>query len=83
MKLDIASLGIGAATGAVIVTAAVAIFAMQPGKVVLDGELAKSAVAANNGTHFYLSGLITEMSEDMIFLIRLLEDRISMTIPGL
>jgi hypothetical protein len=68
MKFDIASLGIGAAAGAAIVTVAIAIFAMQPEKVVLDSELAKSAVAANNGTHFYLSGLVTEMSGDMMIL---------------
>lgn len=69
MKLDIASLAIGVGFGVTVVTAVVVVFVLQPGRVVLDKEPAMiAAVAANNGTHFFMSGLVMEISDDMMIL---------------
>jgi hypothetical protein len=64
MKLNAASLAIGAGIGVAIVAAAVALFLMQPGRIILDGEQDMAAFASNNGSHFFMSGIIKNISDD-------------------
>lgn len=68
MKLDGASLALGVGIGVAIVTVTVVIFLQQPGKLALDNEKAMAAVAANNGTHFFMTGLLTEISDDTMII---------------
>ena len=65
MKLDIASLAIGAALGFAIV-AATAEFVMLPATTGPAHQTAVSTVASgnDNSAHFFMSGLITEISDD-------------------
>jgi hypothetical protein len=37
---------------------------MQPGRIILDNETAMAVIASNNGSHFFMAGLIKEISED-------------------
>lgn len=64
MKLDVASLAIGAGVGVAIVATAAVVFLMQPGRIILNGEPEMAAFASNNGSHFFMSGIIKNISDD-------------------
>jgi hypothetical protein len=66
MKLDVASLAIG--IGIAVVTVAVVVFVMQPGRIILDNETAMAVIASSNNTHFFMSGLIKEISDDTMII---------------
>jgi hypothetical protein len=68
MKLNIASLAIGIGIGVAIVTAIVVVYVLQPRGIDLDKEDAIAAIAANNRSHFFMSGLVTKMSDDAMIL---------------
>src|SRR5262245_13615260 len=64
MKLNSASLAIGIGIGIAVAIAAIVVFVMQPGRVILDNEIAMAAVVSSNNMQFWMSGLITEISDD-------------------
>jgi hypothetical protein len=69
MKLDGVSLAIGVGMGFVAATVSFIAFVLQPGQIALDSEdTVVAAVTANNRSHFFISGLIAEMSNDTIIL---------------
>jgi hypothetical protein len=68
MKLDVTSLAIGAGIGVAVVTVAVVIFVMQPERIILDTETAMAVIASSNNTHFFMSGLIKEISDDAMII---------------
>jgi hypothetical protein len=61
-EANAASLAIGTGIGIAIVAAFVVL--MQPGKAVLESEPAMAAITSNNGSHFFMSGIIREISDD-------------------
>jgi hypothetical protein len=68
MKIDTASLAIGAGIGVAIVTVAVVVFVMQPGRTVLDNETLMAAITSTNNSHFFMSGVIKELSDDAMII---------------
>jgi len=68
MKIEAASLAGGIGMGVAIVTVAVVVFVMQPGRIILDKETAMAAIASSNNTHFFMSGLIKEISDDVMII---------------
>ena len=67
MNVDITSLAIGAAIGVAVVTIVIVVLVL-PEKVGLDNQRTMAAVLANNQTHFFMSGLVIQMSDGIMVL---------------
>lgn len=69
MQLDTTSLAIGVGIGIAVVTAVAVVFVILPGSGIIESEtLAADAFSSSNQSHFFISGPVKELSDDLMIL---------------